>query len=64
LRPGTRRAAQVDNGHAATDQSVLCIDIDQLEGGARTVAMLLRKLDIRIVQVAGEPRAIDFALLH
>src|SRR5690606_25331117 len=63
LAPGAGGAAHVDDDHAPPDEPVAAIDLEQLEGRARAVAVLLRELDVRIVEMARDPRAARAVLL-
>ena len=55
LAPAARRRAEIDHDHAGPQQTMLVVDLGELEGGAAAIAPALRLLDIRIVELALEP---------
>jgi hypothetical protein len=55
LRPAARRRSKVDHGHARPDDFVFFLDFQQLVGGARAVAVLLRSLDIGVFEMLFQP---------
>ena len=55
LRPAARGRAQIHHGHAGTDEVVLLVDADELEGGPRPIVVALRQLHVRVVQVVVKP---------
>ena len=55
LGPAARRGAEVDHALAGLEQAVLVVDLDQLEGGARAVALALGGGHVGIVELALEP---------
>ena len=56
LRPAARCGAKVDDFLAGFEQMILVVDLDQLEGGARTIALAPGFGDIGVVELALEPR--------
>jgi hypothetical protein len=59
LAPGAWRGAQVHHHLARLDEPQRLVDLLQLVGGPRAVAVLLRHLDVGIVDVVVEPRLVD-----
>ena len=55
LRPAARRRAEVDHALAGLQQMILVVDLDELERGARAIALALGPRDIGIVELALEP---------
>ena len=57
LAPAAGRGAEIDDAAAMLEQAIFVVDLDQLEGGARTKAFLLGARHIRIGELAFEPGA-------
>src|SRR6185295_9196467 len=55
LAPAARCGAQIDHTRAAFEQAMLVVDLDQLEGRARTETFALGARDIRIVELTLQP---------
>ena len=55
LAPAAGRGAEIDDARARLQQMVLVVDLDQLVGGARAIALALGARDIGIVELALEP---------
>ena len=55
LTPAARRAAEIDNPRASRQQMKTRVELLQLEGGARPVALAARLGDVRIVQLPRQP---------
>src|SRR6266567_3974262 len=64
LRPASGCGAEIDDGVPGTRESVAFRDFDQLVGRARAVALRLCAVNVRIVDVACEPRFAGFATGH
>src|SRR6516165_1857203 len=55
LGPAARRAAEIDDTLAKPQQAKALVELDQLEGGARSVAEPPRFGDIGVVELARQP---------
>jgi B12-binding domain/radical SAM domain protein len=64
LRPAARRGAEVHDPHAGFEQAIPLVQLDQLVGGARTIAVLLRLFDVRVVDVSLQPEAAALGAGH
>ena len=64
LAPAARRAAQVNDRLARTDQLLFLINFLELVRCARAIALALRQLYIGIVDVVVDPVLVDFAFSH
>ncbi len=64
LRPPARRGAQVDHGHARTQDAVLLLDLQQLVAGARAIAIALGHLHVGIVEMFFQPTLAGFGAGH
>ena len=64
LRPAPGRGAQVDHRHAGAEQPVALVDLGELVGRARAVALALRALHVRIVHVPAQPLLARMGSLH
>jgi hypothetical protein len=60
LAPGARCRPEVDHQLARPDQAHGLVDLLELERRPRPVALLLGLLDIGVVDVVVDPRAVDF----
>src|SRR6266849_5641292 len=64
LRPAARCGTEIDDGIAGTREPVPLQELEQLIGRARSVPLHFRPVDIRISDVAFQPRAAGFASGH
>lgn len=64
LRPATRRGTKVDHGHDGTQDAILLLDFQQLVAGARTIAIFLRHLHVRIVEMFFQPTLAGLETCH
>src|SRR4051794_13050430 len=55
LGPAARRGAEIDDALAGLQQAVLVVDLEELECGARAVALALGERHIGVVQLPLEP---------
>ena len=55
LRPAAGRGAEIDDALARLQQAVLVVDLEELVGGARAVALALGAGDVGVVELALEP---------
>ena len=56
LAPAAGRGAEVDHRHAGLEQMMLVVDLDQLVGRARAIAVPLGLRHIGIVELALQPQ--------
>ena len=57
LAPPAGRCAEIDDQLAGLEELVFVVDLDELVGRARAEAFATRLSDIRVVELALEPRA-------
>jgi hypothetical protein len=55
LGPATGSGAEVEHAHALLDDVEAIVEFDELKGGARPPAVLLRRRDIGVVELARQP---------
>ena len=60
LAPAAGRGAEIDDAQARLQQMVAVVDLDQLVGGARAIALGLGALHVGVVEVALQPAARRF----
>jgi RNA-binding protein YhbY len=63
LAPGAGRRAQVHHHLARPQQTQGFVDLLELVGGARAIAVALRQLDVGVVDVVVEPGLVDLLAL-